>query len=104
MSKFSHHVQLLVLAVGLSACAPTLDEDPIPGPDKQGMGMLTGAMAGASAGAITGAQLGSVTGPGALVGAGVGAVYGSIRGLGVDILEEDQIQRERELALARERS
>jgi len=103
MNRISLILVTLCLAAAQQACSPTVQNDPIPGPDKQGMGLLTGAMLGAGSGAVVGAQVGSVAGPGALVGAGVGAVYGSIKGIGTDILEEDQIKREKELALARER-
>ena len=65
------------------------DLDPRPGPDKQGIGLVTGAASGAGAGAITGFQLGAATGPGAAVGAGLGAVAGSLRGLTADLAEEE---------------
>ncbi|RMG39755.1 MAG: hypothetical protein D6719_12560 [Candidatus Dadabacteria bacterium] len=62
---------------------------PVPGPDKQGGGLVSGAVTGAGAGAVTGFQLGVGTGAGALAGAGVGAVAGSIQGLAKDLTEED---------------
>lgn len=67
----------------LSACAPAQ-----PGPDKQGEGMLQGAVLGAGAGAVTGFQVGAGTGPGAAVGAGFGAVAGSIQGFVRDRTED----------------
>ncbi len=90
----------------LSACST--QPSPYPGPDKQGEGMLTGAITGAGAGAVTGAQLASATGPGAAVGAGFGAVAGGIRGFTQDKFEEELItltaesRRERERAYAQE--
>jgi hypothetical protein len=65
-----------------------------PGPDKQGAGMVRGAVMGAGTGAITGAQLSSATGPGAAVGAGLGAVAGGVRGAFQDI-EEEKIAEQR---------
>jgi len=60
------------------------------GPDKQGGGMLQGALTGAGTGAVTGIQLSSTTGPGMMVGAGVGGLAGAIQGAMVDSLEEEQ--------------
>lgn len=93
----------LLLAFSITGCV-----GPQPGPDKQGEGMLTGAVYGAGAGAITGAQLASATGPGALAGAGFGAVVGSIRGFAQDQFEDELMslseatRREREVAFAQE--
>ncbi len=69
----------------------------VPGPDKQGGGMLQGAATGAVSGAVTGIQLTSSTGPGALAGAGVGAVAGALQGSLVDTIEEDQHQLGKEI-------
>ena len=91
----------LIISLTLSACLST-PKVPEPGPDKQGMGLVSGAAMGAGAGAVTGAEVAAATGPGAWIGAGLGAIYGSISGLGVDLLEEDQIQREEETKLTRE--
>ena len=94
---------ILLISVFLLSCA-----EPVPGPDKQGGGMLEGAALGAGAGAITGFQVGAGTGPGAVVGAGVGAVAGSIRGLVKDQEEEDLLalsaatRQERERAIVHE--
>lgn len=65
--------------------------DPVPGPDKQGGGELSGAITGAGAGAVTGFQLGAGTGPGAIVGLGLGAVAGGIQGAAQDWYEEDML-------------
>ncbi|MCB0358465.1 MAG: hypothetical protein KDD44_02485 [Bdellovibrionales bacterium] len=84
-----------------SGCFPT-EGVPVPGPDKQAAGTIYGASLGAGAGAVTGAQLGSNLGPGAWIGAGLGGAYGMMSGLGVDLLEEDQLRREEEAARAEE--
>lgn len=75
---------------------------PVPGPDKQAAGTWYGAIMGAGSGAVTGAQLSAGAGPGAWVGAGLGAAWGMFSGLGVDLLEEDRLRREGEIARARE--
>jgi outer membrane protein OmpA-like peptidoglycan-associated protein len=81
---------------------------PKKGPDRQGEGLLTGAVYGAGMGAVTGAQLASATGPGALVGAGFGAIAGSLTGIAQDNLEDELIKlaeetrQEREAAFAHE--
>lgn len=96
---------LLALLFAQISCSP-FTSDPVPGPDKQSVGTFAGAALGAGSGAVTGAQVGAGAGPGAWVGAAFGAVYGMFKGLGVDLLEEDQIRRLieeqhlRELALA----
>lgn len=87
---------LVLVVSNFSACV-FFSTDPIPGPDKQSVGTWVGAATGAGAGAVTGAQLSAGTGPGAWVGAAFGAVYGMFSGLGVDLLEENQITRELEL-------
>ncbi len=94
---------IALIAIGLftNGCGP-ISNNPIPGPDKQGTGTVYGAMLGAGTGAVTGAQLSAGTGPGAMVGAGLGAVWGAVNGFGIDLLEEDQLRREEELARARE--
>lgn len=84
---------LLTIFLFVVSCAPVVNE-PIPGPDKQGTGLLSGAVMGAGSGAVSGAQLGSVgAGPGAIVGAGFGAIFGMFSGIGTDIIEEDQYRR-----------
>ncbi len=101
------HVFYLVGLVGVIGCSPFTAE-PIPGPDKQSVGTFTGAAIGAGGGAVYGAQVGAGTGPGAWVGAALGAVYGMFQGLGVDLLEEDELrsaaeeQRAREIAYVQE--
>ncbi|MFN8389770.1 MAG: hypothetical protein U0136_05725 [Bdellovibrionota bacterium] len=75
-----------------SSCSPFTTE-PIPGPDKQSVGTFTGAALGAGSGAVVGAQVGAGSGPGAWVGAALGAIYGMFQGLGVDLLEEDELRR-----------
>lgn len=96
MSRF-----LVLCFLCLSACSPFTTE-PVPGPDKQGQGMLSGAMLGAGGGAIYGAQISAGAGPGAWVGAAFGAVYGLFSGLGIDLLEEDSLRREIETQQLRE--
>jgi outer membrane protein OmpA-like peptidoglycan-associated protein len=88
-------VGLAVLTLLAGACSPGASE-PVPGPDKQGAGTVYGAVVGAGTGAVTGAQLSAATGPGAWVGAGLGGVFGMVSGIGVDLLEEDQLQRKEE--------
>ena len=95
-------VALLVI-FSFAACAK-----PVPGPDKQGQGLLSGAVTGAGAGAVTGFQTGAGTGPGAVVGAGIGAVAGAMQGLVKDQLEDHMLnmaaatREEREIAVAHE--
>lgn len=90
MNRFT---STLVATFFIMGCASGLT----PGPDKQGLGVLQGAVTGAGAGAITGAQVSAATGPGAAVGAGLGAVAGGIRGMLQDDLE-DQALRQQEAA------
>lgn len=78
---------LLFLAATLTGCTGKFGEAR-PGPDKQGYGLLEGAVSGAGSGAVTGFQLGAGTGPGAAVGAGLGAVAGSLRGMAQDSAED----------------
>lgn len=92
---------VLVLGVMLAGCSP-FSLDPIPGPDKQFVGTVAGAGVGAGTGAVIGAQVGAGTGPGAWVGAGFGAIYGMVSGLGMDMLEEDQLRRDEEEQRLRE--
>ncbi len=100
--RFFFRVFLIAFLFSLSACH-LLSNDPIPGPDKQARGTIAGAVLGAGSGAVTGFQIGSVgSGQGAVVGAAFGAVYGMISGLGLDLLEEDQLRREFEERKLRE--
>lgn len=85
-----------LLLAGVVGCSP-LASSPRPGPDKQGEGLLTGAALGAGSGAVTGAQFSASAGPGAFIGAGLGGIFGALSGLGVDLLEEDEITRAEEL-------
>ncbi len=78
-----------IACILFSSCA---DQGPIKGPDKQGYGLVSGALVGAASGAITGAQFTAVSGPGAWIGAGFGAIWGSLQGLGLDILEEEDLK------------
>lgn len=77
---------------------------PVPGPDKQAAGTVYGAMTGAVTGAIAGFNYASVSGPGAWVGAGLGGAFGMLSGMGQDMLEEEQIRRQEELAELEEAS
>jgi outer membrane protein OmpA-like peptidoglycan-associated protein len=83
------------LFLGMAGCSPSVDK-PIPGPDKQGAGLIEGSAVGAGAGAVYGAQVTSATGPGAFIGAGFGALAGAITGFGTDQIEEEQLRTERE--------
>lgn len=78
--------------------------NPVPGEDKQFAGTVYGAALGAGSGAIVGSNLALATGPGVLAGAGLGAVAGMLHGMGIDILEEDQIRRKEEERVLRETS
>ena len=82
---------LLVISFFCSCSAFT--KEPRPGPDKQAVGTWSGAAVGAGSGAVAGAQVSAATGPGAFIGAGFGAVFGMFSGLGVDLLEEDELRR-----------
>ena len=79
----------IILSFFTASC---VNQGPKAGPDKQGYGLFSGALFGAGSGAITGAQFGSALGPGAWIGAGFGAIWGSLQGLGLDILEEEDIR------------
>ena len=74
----------------LAGCAPFSGE-PIPGPDKQSSGTIVGAGMGAGAGAIIAKQVDVSVGYGAWVGAAFGAVHGMMSGLGIDLLEEEEL-------------
>ena len=87
----------------LSSCS-LFSTEAVPGPDKQATGTILGALTGAGAGAVTGTQLASAIGPGAWIGGGFGAVYGLLQGLGLDIIEEDELVKEAEIAKLRERA
>ena len=87
----------LLLALVLFAGACSRQSRPVPGPDKQGAGTVSGAMLGAGAGAVYGAQISAGTGAGAIAGAGIGAVYGAVSGLALDSLEEEQLRQEKDL-------
>ncbi len=93
--KRSFVLIVILLSLTVSACSP-FSADPIPGPDKQAVGTWKGVATGAGAGAAIGAQLSAGTGPGILVGSGFGALFGMFSGLGIDLLEEDQLRRQDE--------
>lgn len=91
----------LLLILSQSGCT-FFTLDPVPGPDKQAVGTYGGAVVGAVSGGVIEKQItGSIT-EGAWMGAAFGAIYGLFSGLGVDLLEEDQIRRFQELQRARE--
>lgn len=92
---------IVFVAVTLASCSP-FSAEPLPGPDKSGVGTVSGAALGAGSGAVTGAQVSAGVGPGAWIGAGIGAVFGFFSGLGTDLIEEDQIRREAEEQQMRE--
>lgn len=92
---------LLLLILLFSSCAP-FTSDPVPGPDKQAVGTYGGAALGAVAGGAIEKQIyGSIT-DGSFIGAALGGIYGLFSGLGVDLLEEDQLRRSVELQRAKE--
>ncbi len=103
MNKQNSKFSLLILLILLVSCTGYR-----PGPDKEGLGIVTGAATGAGTGAIVGLHLGAGTGPGAAVGAGVGAVAGGIRGAVQDWAEEDlkelkeRAKTEKEIAFAQQ--
>lgn len=79
-------------------------QEPYPGPDKQGEGMIYGAMTGAGSGAVIGFQTSAGSGPGALVGMGFGAAYGMLTGLGLDVVEETSLENAERIKDLRERA
>jgi len=86
--------KLLVLSLCLLSSCTFFRADPVPGPDKQAVGTITGGMLGAGTGAIAAHSLTGAAGPeGALIGLGLGSIYGMITGLSHDLIEEDQINR-----------
>lgn len=94
-------VVVILLTLFMEGCSP-FSTEPRPGPDKQSEGTITGAATGAGSGAIIGAQAAAAAGPGAWIGAGFGAIFGLLSGLGLDLVEEDQIRREEQIKRARE--
>jgi len=88
-------IVFIFCTISFSACQYS------PGPDKQGGGMLQGAITGAGTGAVTGIQVTSPTGPAVVVGAGVGAVAGALQGAMADATEEAQIRLSRQIASER---
>ncbi len=90
MSKMKILLIAISIAVFLPGCADY--SKPIPGKDKQGAGLVSGAMMGAGSGIITGAQFGAATGPGAFIGMGFGALWGSLQRLGLDLLEDEDFR------------
>lgn len=92
---------ILIAFISLTGCAP-FSAEPVPGPDKQGVGLFYGAALGAGSGAVTGAQLSAGAGPGAFAGMGLGAVLGMFQGISADLLEEDQIGRSHEQGMLKE--
>jgi hypothetical protein len=84
MIRYTYFLSYLLLASCVAG--------PQAGPDKQGYGLVSGALIGGASGVITGAQLGVATGPGAFIGAGLGGLWGSLKGLGLDILEEEDLR------------
>lgn len=80
-----------LLSVVCLFCICACTSGPAPGPDKQAAGTISGAAIGAGSGAVWGAQVGATTGPAVVIGAGLGALFGALNGLGIDLLEEDQL-------------
>ncbi len=81
------------IVLAFSSCSP-FSAQPIPGPDKQGSGLLSGAALGAG----VGAEVTAVSGPGIWAGAGLGALLGMAGGIGTDSAEEAQIRNAEEVA------
>ena len=81
------NVLFAIVVLNLIACADY--SKPIPGRDKQGAGLISGAIMGAGSGMLTTGHLLASSGPGAFIGMGFGALWGSVYGLGLDVLEEE---------------
>lgn len=90
MSKIHFLVSLLFFGSFLPGCYP------IAGPDKSIAGGVLGAGWGAGAGVIIGNQIGE-TGPGIAIGSGLGLVAGTMTGIGLDMAEGTEFERQREL-------
>ncbi len=101
MAVSKYRVAVLILLVVFSACTP-FSVEPKPGPDKQFVGTFGGATIGAGMGAVLGHNIISHTAEGAWVGTGFGLVFGMLSGLGIDLLEEDELRRLDELDRQRE--
>ncbi len=69
---------------------------PVPGPDKTAAGAVLAGGLGAGIGAIIGNQLG-YSGPAIVLGASFAAVSGILTGIGLDVLEGNQLQTNREI-------
>lgn len=97
--KICHHLILAPLLL-LTAVACS---SPKPGPDKTLGGAVLGAAWGAGSGAVIGNQLfePARTGEGMAIGAGFGAVAGAASGLTYDVVEDTQIEHERQLSSIR---
>lgn len=84
-------VVLLISTFLLNACSK-----PVPGPDKTAAGAVLAGGLGAGIGAIIGNQLG-YSGPGIVIGASFAAVSGILTGIGLDVLEGNQLQTQRNI-------
>jgi outer membrane protein OmpA-like peptidoglycan-associated protein len=73
-----------------AGCTP-FSSEPIPGPDKQASGTMLGTALGATSGAVIGKQFAEMA-EGAWIGAAFGAVHGLLSGLGIDLLEEEELR------------
>lgn len=89
MKFYLCNVMFFLSCMFLISCADY--SRPVPGRDKQGAGLLSGAIMGAGSGMITGGQFAASVGPGAFIGMGFGALWGSLYGLGLDVLEEEDL-------------
>jgi hypothetical protein len=69
---------------------------PVPGPDKTASGAVLAGGLGAGIGAVIGNQLGH-SGPGIVLGASFAAVSGILTGIGLDVLEGNQLRTNREI-------
>lgn len=75
---------------GVVGCTP-FSSEPIPGPDKQASGTMIGGALGATSGAVIGKQFAEMA-EGAWIGAAFGAAHGLLSGIGIDLLEEEEIR------------
>lgn len=92
MSNMKNKLFLSLLVLPLMfACSK-----PVPGPDKTASGAVLAGGLGAGIGAIIGNQLG-YSGPGIVIGASFAAVSGILTGIGLDVLEGNQLQTNREI-------
>ncbi|MDD2941853.1 MAG: OmpA family protein [bacterium] len=86
---FRLHLLALLLLAG---CMP-YPFTPVEGPDKQASGMLMGGALGAGSGMVITHNLAMSGTRGFITGGSLGVLYGFFAGIGIDLLEEDQLQQ-----------